>query len=113
MGQGGFLKQGIYAASRILITPDYHGHLEFDASEVFGRGIAQGISTAYYPSSDRTAGALATKYGWAMGRDALTNFFREFWPDIATSRAASAPVKPHQCRFRRRLGFGRTIGSRV
>lgn len=83
-GEGGFWKRGTYAATRILITPDYHGHNSFNASEVFGRGIAQGISIAYYPKSDRTAGALAVKYGWAMGRDALTNVFREFWPDIAT-----------------------------
>jgi hypothetical protein len=83
-GEGNFFKRGIYAASRIIITPDYHGHNSFNASEIFGRGIAQGISTAYYPSHDRTAGALAVKYGWAMGRDALTNVFREFWPDIAT-----------------------------
>ncbi len=84
MGEGKPLKRGTYAASRILITPDYHGHKTFNASEVFGRAIAQGISLSYYPSSDRTAGALAVKYGWAMGRDALTNVFREFWPDIAT-----------------------------
>lgn len=84
MGEGGFWKRGIYAASRILITPDYHGHNTFNASEVFGRAMAQGISTTYYPSSDRTIGSLAVKYGWAMGRDALTNVFREFWPDIAT-----------------------------
>jgi len=83
-GEGSFLKRGIYAASRILITPDYHGHNTFNASEVFGRAMAQGISTTYYPSHDRTGGALAVKYGWAMGRDALTNTFREFWPDIAT-----------------------------
>jgi len=83
-GEGGILKRAIYAGSRILITPDYHGHDTFNASEVFGRAMAQGISTAYYPKSDRTAGALAVKFGWAMGRDALTNTFREFWPDIAT-----------------------------
>ncbi len=83
-GEGGIWKRGIYAASRILITPDYHGHDTFNASEVFGRAMAQGISTAYYPSNDRTGGALAVKYGYAMGRDALTNVFREFWPDIAT-----------------------------
>ena len=80
----GVWKRAIYAASRILITPDYHGHNRFNASEVFGRGIAQGISASYYPSQDRTAGALAVKYGYAMGRDALTNVFREFWPDIAS-----------------------------
>jgi hypothetical protein len=83
LGKGGFWKRGIYAASRILITPDYHGHNGFNASEILGRGIAQGISLAYYPSGTRTAGALASKYGWAIGRDVLTNVFREFWPDIA------------------------------
>lgn len=83
-GAGGFWKRGAYAASRVLITPDYHGHNSFNASEIFGRGIAQGISTAYYPSRDRTLGSLAVKYGYAIARDALTNVFREFWPDIAT-----------------------------
>ncbi len=84
MGEGGFWKRSIYAASRILITPDYHGHNTFNASELLGRGIAQGISTSYYPAQDRTASALALKFGYALGRDALTNVFREFWPDIAT-----------------------------
>jgi hypothetical protein len=83
LGKGGVWKRGIYAASRILITPDYHGHNTFNASELLGRGIAQGISLTYYPSGTRTAGALASKYGWAIGRDVLTNVFREFWPDIA------------------------------
>jgi hypothetical protein len=83
LGKGGIWKRGIYASSRILITPDYHGHNSFNASEILGRGIAQGISLAYYPSGTRTAGALASKYGWAIGRDVLTNVFREFWPDIA------------------------------
>jgi hypothetical protein len=83
-GEGGFLKRAVYAASRVLIARNYHGNNTFNASEIVGRGLAQGISTAYYPSSDRTAGELATKYGYAIGRDALTNVFREFWPDIAT-----------------------------
>jgi hypothetical protein len=83
-GEGGFFKRGIYAATRILITPNYAGHNTFNTSEVFGRAISQGISTTYYPASDRTVGALAVKFGWAMGRDALTNVFREYWPDIAT-----------------------------
>ncbi len=83
-GEGGVFKRAIYAASRVLITPDYHGHNSFNASEIFGRGIAQGISATYYPSGDRTGGALAVKFGYAIGRDALTNVFREFWPDIST-----------------------------
>jgi hypothetical protein len=84
IGKGSILKRGFYAASRIAITPDYHGHNSFNVSELLGRGMAQGISLAYYPSGTRTASALATKYAYAIGRDALTNTFREFWPDIAT-----------------------------
>jgi hypothetical protein len=81
--KGPILKRGIYAASRILITPNYNGRPSFNASELLGRAMAQGISASYYPSADRTLGALASKYGYALGRDALTNVFREFWPDIA------------------------------
>lgn len=83
-GTGGILKRGLYAASRVLVTPDYDGRPSFNASEILGRGVAQGISAGYYPSQDRTPGALAAKYGYALGRDALTNVLREFWPDIAT-----------------------------
>ncbi|MGD0791693.1 MAG: hypothetical protein ABR920_07980 [Terriglobales bacterium] len=84
MGKGSFWKRGFYAASRVAITPDYRGNNSFNISELLGKGMAQGISLAYYPSGSRTAGALATKYAYAIGRDALTNTFREFWPDIAT-----------------------------
>ena len=74
----------MYSSTRVLITPDYHGHNTFNASELLGRGIAQGISTTYYPSSDISAGEITEKFGYAIMRDALTNTFREFWPDIAT-----------------------------
>ncbi len=84
MGKGSIGKRALYAASRILITPNYHGHNSFNASELLGRAIAQGVSATYYPSADRSASELATKWGYALMRDALTNVFREFWPDIAT-----------------------------
>ena len=56
MGQGGFWKRTIYPASRVLITPDYHGHNTFNASEVFGRGISQafrGILSEPGPTAER------------------------------------------------------------
>lgn len=84
MGTGSIGKRALYAATRVLITPSYSGHNSFNASEIFGRAIAQGISATYYPSSDRTLSALASKYAYAIMRDSLTNVFREFWPDIAT-----------------------------
>ncbi len=82
MGEGGILKRGIYAATRVLITPNYHGQNSFNASEVLGRGISQAVSLAYYPSQTQTLGGFTDKYAYAIGRDALTNVFREFWPDI-------------------------------
>lgn len=84
LGKGSILKRAVYASSRIFITPDYQGHNTINGSELLGRGIAQGISTTYYPSQDRTAGDLASKYAYSLLRDAATNTFREFWPDIAT-----------------------------
>ncbi|HEY2859436.1 MAG TPA: hypothetical protein VGJ21_13535 [Terracidiphilus sp.] len=82
-GEGPLFHRGVYAASRILITPDYHGHNTINGAELLGRGVAQSISLTYYPSSDRSASALAEKYSYALLRDAATNTFREFWPDIA------------------------------
>jgi len=84
LGKGTFWKRTEYSSTRIFVTPDYHGQDSFNVSELLGRGIAQGISLSYYPSGTRTASAIASKYGYAIGRDALTNVFREFWPDIAT-----------------------------
>jgi len=82
MGEGGIWKRGIYAASRELITPNYHGKNSFNASEILGRGVSQAISLSYYPSQTQTPGGFGQKYAYAVGRDALTNVFREFWPDI-------------------------------
>lgn len=50
IGKGSILKRGFYAASRIAVTPNYHGENSFNISELLGRGIAQGISLAYYPA---------------------------------------------------------------
>lgn len=83
-GEGPKLHRAIYSATRVIITPNYHGHNTVNISELMGRGIAQGISTTYYPSADTSAGTLAEKWSYAIMRDALTNTFREFWPDIAT-----------------------------
>jgi hypothetical protein len=83
MGRGGIWKRAVYSTSRVIITPNYKGHNTFNAAEIVGRGIAQGISISYYPSADASASSIATKYGYAVMRDAATNAFREFWPDIS------------------------------
>jgi hypothetical protein len=83
-GRGGFWKRFAYSSTRIFITPNYQGHNTVNFSELFGRGISQAISATYYPSEVRTVGAISTKLGYAFLRDAATNVFREFWPDIST-----------------------------
>lgn len=83
-GDGSLFDRALYSSSRVLIAKDYHGRNIFNASEIFGRGIAQGVSLSYYPSSSRTVGSVSEKYVYSLGRDAITNTFREFWPDIAT-----------------------------
>lgn len=82
-GEGSIWQRASYSSTRVFITPNYQGRNTLNVSELMGRAIAQGISTTYYPSADRSPGALATKWGYAIMRDALTNTFREFWPDIA------------------------------
>lgn len=82
MGEGGFWKRAVYSSTRDFVTPDYHGKSSFNASELLGRGISQAISLSYYPSKTQTASAFGEKYAYAIGRDTLTNVFREFWPDI-------------------------------
>jgi hypothetical protein len=83
LGQGSKWKRLGYSLSRVAVTPNYQGHNTFNASELLGRGMAQGISLSYYPSQTRTPTQIAEKYGYAILRDAMTNAFREFWPDIA------------------------------
>jgi hypothetical protein len=82
MGHGGFIKRGVYAVSRTLITRTDSGRETFNASEVLGSGIAAGISTAYYPSESRTW----TKTGQRWLTNALLDFgtfaAKEFWPDV-------------------------------
>ncbi len=84
MGHGGFKRRAFYAASSVLIARNYQGEKTFSGAEVFGRAIAQGASMLYYPDQDNTIGALLSRYGYSIGRDAITATFREFWPDIAT-----------------------------
>lgn len=81
-GEGGVLKRSVYAASRVVITPNFDGKNVFNSAEILGRGFSQGISLSYYPSQTQTLSGFAEKYAYALGRDAVTNVFRELWPDI-------------------------------
>lgn len=82
LGKGSLLRRITYAASRVVITPNYQGRPSFNVSELLGRGIAQTVSASYYPSQSRTPRALARRWGFAVGRDAISDALRELSPDI-------------------------------
>ena len=84
MGHGSIKRREFHAASSVLVAKNYDGNNTFSGAEVFGRAIAQGASLLYYPDHDNTIGDLFERYGYSIGRDAITASFREFWPDIAT-----------------------------
>jgi len=82
LGEGGFWKRGTYAASRAFAAHRYDGVNSFKASELFGPVIVPGLP-AGYPYANYAGERLAARYASAVGRDALRNMFREFWPDIS------------------------------
>ncbi len=83
MGRGNIWRRVVYSTTRVLITPNYQGRNTINAAELLGRGIAEGISVSYYPSSTWTAEDTAARYGYAVMRDAAANSFREFWPQVS------------------------------
>jgi len=81
-GEGGFVKRTGYALKHAVITQSDSGKPTFNAGEVIGSGAAAGIANLYYPSSQRTFGQTAQRWGVNFGIDAATFVFKEFWPDI-------------------------------
>ena len=84
LGHGRKFNRALYSLSQIAVARNYRGHNTFNAAEIIGRGIAQGVSTSYYPKTDSNVGDLTEKYLYSLLRDGASNAFREFWPDIAT-----------------------------
>jgi hypothetical protein len=98
LGRGGFLKRSGYALSRAVITRSDSGSEVFNASEVFGSGIASGLSSLYYPSQERSFANTGKEWGLDVGIDAASFWFREFWPEINHSifhsKYGDTPAQP-------------------
>ena len=84
LGEGGFWKRGTYAATQAFAAHRYDGANSFNVSDAFGRGSAPVGTAGYYSYQNYSGERLAARYASAVGRDALKNMFREFWPDIST-----------------------------
>lgn len=82
LGHGNIAKRAAYAFSRTLITRTDAQTETFNISEVLGAGIASGISTAYYPSLERTWTKTGQRWLENVIIDGATYMFQEFWPDV-------------------------------
>jgi hypothetical protein len=82
LGHGGFIKRGIYAVSRTVITRSDSGKETFNASEVFGAGTAAAISSTYYPTQYRDWTKIGQRWLTNVLLDFGTFAAKEYWPDV-------------------------------
>ncbi|RXH56424.1 hypothetical protein GRAN_3281 [Granulicella sibirica] len=87
LGTGGKKKRLEYSLTRIFITRADSGKETVNLSELLGAGLAAGVSSRYYPVSQRDAGSVLQQYALNLGIDAASYALREFDNDI--SRAFS------------------------
>jgi hypothetical protein len=71
-----------YALSRVVITRTDKRTNRFNYSEIVGNGMAAGISTLYYPATERNIGETAEKFAVQIVSDSAFNVLLEFWPDM-------------------------------
>ena len=103
-GNGGFGARFFYAISRSLVGRTDHGRWTFNAPAILGSATSAGLSNAYLPDSDRTAGRTAVTFGLNIGADAGWNVLKEFGPEIRhlfhrDSQDSSANVKKDSTRY--------------
>ncbi len=85
LGRGGFAKRAAYSLTRIFIVRSDSGKETFNVGEIFGAGFAAGVSSLYYPQSQRTAGKVLSQYALNLGIDDASFFVREFDRDISNA----------------------------
>jgi hypothetical protein len=79
---GTFGQRAGYALSRIFVTRRDNGRNGPNFALLLGAAATAGISRAYYPDVDRTAGNTLRVFGAQIGTAAAWNAFYEFWPDV-------------------------------
>lgn len=82
MEEGGVLRRGFYAASRVLITRTDEGGSTFNTSHVLGALGSRTMANVYLPNHDRTWGHTLESTGTVLLSDVGRNLMREFGPDL-------------------------------
>lgn len=71
-----------YAATRTVISRKDSGDPTFNAPQVVGQLLQQGISTAYYPQQDRSVSGVFQNWGINLAYNSAYNVLKEFYPDF-------------------------------
>ncbi len=80
--KGSITSRIYYAATRTVISRKDSGDPTFNIPLVAGFLLQQGISTAYYPPEDRTAGRVFENWGTSLAYNSAYNELKEFYPDL-------------------------------
>jgi hypothetical protein len=83
-----------YSASRTVITRTDSGGSTFNAPQMLGQLLQQGISTAYYPQQDRTASGVFENWGINLAYTGAYNVLKEFYPDFLRIVFHRRPAQP-------------------
>ncbi len=82
LSRGSFVQRTEYSLTRAFVTRSDNDREVFNASEIFGSGIAAGVSSLYYPTRERSLGNTTKQWGLNIGVDAIAFVVKEFAPDI-------------------------------
>jgi hypothetical protein len=72
--------RGLYALGQTFVTRTDEGKVIPNYSGFLGRGMALGLTYAYYPAASRNGGVLLRGFGSSVGGLAVFNLLREFVP---------------------------------
>ena len=71
-----------YSAQLLVVTRNDSGNGVFNYSGLMGPLASEGLANVYLPSSERTFGKTATRFGTDLAWQFAGNMFKNYWPSI-------------------------------
>jgi hypothetical protein len=93
MGEGSTKKRLVYSATRIFVAKSDKGKWGFNSSEVLGNTVSAVVGNLYYPQ-ERSVNDNIQRIYTQLATDAISQVFKEFWPDIRKSLGHKKPSDP-------------------
>ncbi len=77
-----------YSLKRLIVTRNDDGRNVANWSGLLGPALSEGLSNAYWPEQERTAGRTVRRYGTDLAVRFAGNMLREYWPVFSRRVAA-------------------------